>query len=122
MVASQREKLGLLEAVDQPADIRPVERSGAHRAGLARRDQRAGPEKLRRVGCRRAPRKFGLGVMHGVDIALAHEDRVVGADQHSTERMMAMRDRVACNGICSEEVSDHPVTRHIAQVKAREMA
>jgi hypothetical protein len=35
MVAGQREELGLLEAVDQPANIRPVERACAHRAGFA---------------------------------------------------------------------------------------
>lgn len=35
VIAGDRQELGLLEAVDQPADIRPVERACAHRAGLA---------------------------------------------------------------------------------------
>jgi hypothetical protein len=47
--------------------------------------------------------------MHGVDIALVHEDRVVGADQHSAERVVAVRDRVADDGVCGAEVGDHPV-------------
>jgi hypothetical protein len=47
--------------------------------------------------------------MHGVDIALAHEDRVVGADQHSTKRVVAVGDRV-----CFAEVGDHLVARHSA--------
>jgi hypothetical protein len=34
-------------------------------------------------------------VAHGVDIALAHEDAVVGTDQHRPERMMPMRRRLA---------------------------
>ena len=58
--------------------------------------------------------------MHGVDIALAHEDRVVGADQHSTERVVAVRDRVAGDGICGAEVGDHLVARHSAQPTAHE--
>src|SRR6516165_9458638 len=58
--------------------------------------------------------------MHGVDIALAHEDRVVGADQHSAERVVAVRDRVAGDGIRGAEVGDHLVARHRAQPKARE--
>ena len=75
---------------------------------------------LRRVGSRRAPRKFGLGVMHDVNITLAHEYRVVGADQHRTERVVAVRDRVAGDGIGRAEVGDHLVAFHIAQPKARE--
>ena len=60
------------------------------------------------------PRQFGLGVTDGVDIALAHEDRVVGADQHRTERMMAMRGRLAGHGIGRKQVGDHPVAGHAA--------
>jgi hypothetical protein len=52
--------------------------------------------------------------MHGVDIALAHEDRVVGADQHRTERVVAVRDRVAGDGIRRAEVGDHLVAGHSA--------
>jgi hypothetical protein len=45
---------------------------------------------------------------------LAHEDHVVGADQHSTEWVVAVRDRVAGDGICGAEVGDHLVARHSA--------
>jgi hypothetical protein len=58
--------------------------------------------------------------MHGVDITLAHEDRVVGTDQHRTERVVAVRDRVAGDGIGRAEVGDHLVARHSAQPEARE--
>ena len=51
---------------------------------------------------------------HCVDIALTHEDCVVGADQHRTERMVAVSCRVAGDGIGSAEVGDHLVARHIA--------
>lgn len=112
MVARQREKTGLLEAVDQPADICPIERSGAHGAGLAGRDQRAGPEKLRRIGFRRAARKFGFGVADGADVALPHENAAVGADQHGTEGMMAVRHRLAGDRIGGAEVGEHLVAGH----------
>src|SRR4051794_29921609 len=66
MIPGLREKLRLLEAIDQTADIRPVKRTGAHGAGLAGRDKRAGPEKLRRIGSCRASGEFRLGVTHGI--------------------------------------------------------
>src|SRR3954447_11931873 len=75
IVAGLREELGLLEAIDQPADIRPVERARAHRAGLTGRDQRAGLQKLRGVGSGGASCEFGLSMMNGVSlIAQKQED------------------------------------------------
>ena len=35
VIAGERQELGLLVAVNQPADIRPVERACAHRTRLA---------------------------------------------------------------------------------------
>ena len=45
----------LAHAVDQPADVRPVLRAGAHGAGFDGGDQRATPQQIRR-NCRAASR------------------------------------------------------------------
>jgi hypothetical protein len=88
VVAGLREELRLLETIDQAADIRPIEHTGAHGTGLAGRDQRAGPQEIRRIGRRGAPAELGLGVTQRVDIALAHEDAVVGPDQDGAEGVL----------------------------------
>jgi hypothetical protein len=112
MVAGERQKLRLLEAVDQPADIGPVERSGAHGAGLAGCDQGAGPEEFRRIGFRGAARQFGFGVAHGANVALAQEDMAVGAGKHGAEGMMALRHRLARGRIGGAQVGEHLVAGH----------
>ena len=49
---------------------------------------------------------------HGVDIALAHEDAVVGSDQHGAEGMMAVRHRLARDFIGGAKVGEHLVAGH----------
>lgn len=52
-------------------------------------------------------------MVHGVDIALAHEDAVVGTDQHRAERVVAVRDRIAGDGVGSTQVSKYLVAGHL---------
>ncbi len=90
VVAGQAQQRALLDAVDEPADVGPVLRAGAHRARLDRRDERAAPELGRREARRRVPRQHRLGVVHAVDVALLEQHGlVVGGDQHRAERMVA---------------------------------
>jgi len=112
VIPGEFQELRLLETIDQPADIRPVERPGAHGTGLAGRDQRAGPQEIRRVGCRGAAGELGLGMAHRVEIALAHEDTVVGSDQNGAEGMMPMRRRLARDGVGGSEMGEHLIAGH----------
>ena len=49
---------------------------------------------------------------HGVDIGLAHEDAVVGTDQHRAEWVVAVQDRLAGDGGRSAQVSKYLVAGH----------
>jgi hypothetical protein len=55
---------------------------------------------------------FDLGVMHGVDIALAHEDAVVRTNKHRAERVVAVSDRFASGSVGSTQVSEYLVSGH----------
>ena len=49
---------------------------------------------------------------HRADIALAHEDAVVGPDEHGAERMMPMRRRLLRDLIGRTKMGEHLVTGH----------
>ena len=66
------------------------------------------------IGSGGAAAQFDLGVADDVDIALAHEDVVVGTDEHAAERMMPMRRRLAGDHVGGAEMGDHPIARHVA--------
>ena len=49
---------------------------------------------------------------YGVDIALAHQDAVVGADQDRAERMMAVRGGLARDFVGGAKVGEHLIAGH----------
>jgi len=49
---------------------------------------------------------------HRVEIALSHQNAIVGPDQHATERMMPMRRRFARDSVGGPEVSKHLIASH----------
>jgi class 3 adenylate cyclase len=49
---------------------------------------------------------------HGVNVALAHQDAVVGADQQAAERMMAMPRGLARDFIGGAKVGEHLIAGH----------
>jgi hypothetical protein len=51
-------------------------------------------------------------VTHGVNVALAHQDAVVGADQHAAERMVAMPRGLARDFIGGAKVGEHLIAGH----------
>ena len=79
------------------------------------------PQEFWRIGSGGAAAQFGLGVADDVDIALAHEDAVVGTDEHAAKGMMPMRRRLAGDHVGGAEMGDHLVARHVAvAVRLRE--
>lgn len=112
IVTRHLEKLRFIVTIDQSADIGPIKRASAHGTGFARRDQRARPKELRRIRDCSTSCQLDFGVMHGVDICLAHQNRVVRADQNCTERVMAVCRPALGNDIGCEKVGDHLVMGH----------
>ena len=49
-----------------------------------------------------------------VDITLAHQDAVVGTDEHATKGVMPMRRRLAGNHVCGAQMGNHLVAGHVA--------
>ncbi len=58
-------------------------------------------------------RQFSLGVAHSIDIVLAHKYVPVRSNYDGSERVMAMRYRLACDLSGSTEEGNHFVTIHI---------
>ena len=102
-----REELRLLVTIDQAADIRPVERAGAHGTGLADRDHACRSQEVGRIGLPQRARQLGLGVTNSIEVALPHEDAVVGPDQHRAEGMVPMHRRLARDFIGGAKVGKH---------------
>ena len=99
----QRKQRGFLGAVDHAADVRPVDGARAHRARLEGRDQRAAPQVFAVVFGGGATGELGLGVANGIDVALAHQDRVVGTNEHRAKGMMAFNGGFPRDGVGGAE-------------------
>ena len=88
-------------AVDDPADPRPVDRAGAHRAGLGRSVEGAAGEEGKIIGAGGARGEQALGVggavaaLAGIAVALLHHEIPLGVREHRAERMVAGLARTA---------------------------
>ena len=91
----------------------PINCAGAHGARLEGRDQCAAPEKVAVVFDGGAAGEFRLGVADRIDVALAHQDRVVGTDEHRAEGMMAL-----CRCFTRDGVGGAEVARRVIRIAA----
>ena len=86
VVAGQLQQPLLAHAVDEPADVCPVLRAGAHGAGFDGGDQRAVPQQVGRELPRGVARQHGFGMVDAVDVALLEQHRLaVGRHQQRAE-------------------------------------
>ena len=101
MTAGQRPQPGFAQAIDQPADPGPVDRAGAHGAGLRGGIERgAGPEDVGAVaragGRREQPLGVGGAVMRRhVAVLGFDQDAALAIDQDGAERVVAVAGRAA---------------------------
>ena len=81
--------------IDDAPDAGPVDRAGAHRAGLGRSVERAAGEELEVIGAGgpRGEQPFGVGgavaALAGKAVALLQQKVSLAVRQHGAERMVA---------------------------------